>query len=48
MLITARTTPPESVIKNLVCFFDHAFSKIFGEKWWCPNVIVGTRTILIA
>ena len=23
---------------NLVCFFDHVFSKIFGEKWWCPWV----------
>ena len=20
----------------LVWFFDHIFSKIFGEKWWCP------------
>ena len=25
---------------NLVCFFDHVFSKIFGEKWWCSCAIV--------
>ena len=21
---------------RLICFFDQVFSKMFGEKWWCP------------
>ena len=27
-------------VDYLVCFFDHIFLMIFGEKWWCPWIAV--------